>query len=90
MIVVEHDTDTMLAADYLVDVGPAAGENGGQIIACGTPEEVINNENSITGRYLSGKECIEIPKTRRKGKNLHFATQRWRRYGILDRTLKRI
>lgn len=67
LIVVEHDTDTMLASDYLVDVGPGAGDNGGKVIACGTPEEVMKNENSITGRYLSGKETIEVPKTRRKG-----------------------
>ena len=67
LIVVEHDTDTMLASDYLVDIGPGAGENGGYVVAAGTPLEVKNNENSITGRYLSGKECIEIPKTRRKG-----------------------
>ncbi len=67
LIVVEHDTDTMLAADYLVDVGPGAGDNGGQIIAAGTPTEVMNNKNSLTGQYLSGKRCIEIPKKRRKG-----------------------
>ena len=67
LIVVEHDTDTMLASDYLVDIGPGAGDAGGYVVAAGTPEEVMKNENSITGRYLSGKECIEIPKTRRKG-----------------------
>ena len=67
LIVVEHDTDTMLAADYLVDIGPNAGDEGGYLIAEGTPEEVMKNENSITGRYLSGKEKIEIPKKRRKG-----------------------
>lgn len=67
LIVVEHDTDTMLASDYLVDVGPLAGDHGGEIIAAGTPEEVMKNDNSITGRYLSGKERIEVPKTRRKG-----------------------
>ena len=67
LIVVEHDTDTMLASDFLVDVGPGAGDHGGKIIAAGTPEEVMKNENSITGRYLSGKEKIEVPKTRRKG-----------------------
>lgn len=67
LIVVEHDTDTMLASDYLVDVGPKAGEEGGEIVAAGTPQEVMANENSITGRYLSGKEKIEVPKTRRKG-----------------------
>jgi len=67
LIVVEHDTDTMLASDFLVDIGPGAGEFGGEIIAAGTPEEVMKNENSLTGRYLSGKERIEIPKKRRKG-----------------------
>lgn len=69
LIVVEHDTDTMLAADYLVDIGPYAGEFGGEIIAAGTPSEVMKNENSLTGRYLSKKECIPVPKTRRKGSN---------------------
>ena len=67
LIVVEHDTDTMLAADYLVDVGPGAGEAGGYIVAKGTPEEVMKCDESITGRYLSGKEKIEIPKKHRKG-----------------------
>jgi len=67
LIVVEHDTDTMLACDYLVDIGPGAGENGGRIVAIGTPQEVMNNNSSITGQYLSGKKCIEIPKKRRKG-----------------------
>ena len=67
LIVVEHDTDTMLASDYLVDIGPGAGDNGGEVMAAGTPEEVMKSENSITGQYLSGKKCIEIPKIRRKG-----------------------
>ena len=67
LIVVEHDTDTMLAADYLVDIGPHAGDDGGYVMACGTPSEVMKVENSITGRYLSGKEKIEVPKKRRKG-----------------------
>ena len=67
LIVVEHDTDTMLAADYLVDIGPGAGDEGGRIVAKGTPEEVMKVDNSITGRYLSGKEKIEVPKKRRKG-----------------------
>ena len=67
LIVVEHDTDTMLASDYLVDVGPGAGDNGGKIIAAGSPEEVMKNNDSITGRYLSGKEFIEVQKTRREG-----------------------
>lgn len=67
LVVVEHDTDTMLAADYLVDVGPGAGREGGKIVAAGTPQEVMANPNSLTGRYLSGKERIEVPTTRRKG-----------------------
>ncbi len=67
LIVVEHDTDTMLAADYLVDIGPKAGEHGGKIVAEGTPEEVMKNEKSLTGKYLTGKEKIELPTTRRKG-----------------------
>ena len=67
LIVVEHDTDTMKQADYLVDIGPEAGLNGGYIVAQGTPEEVINNENSLTGRYLKGIEKIDVPKKRRKG-----------------------
>ena len=67
LIVVEHDTDTMMAADYLVDIGPGAGDEGGYLVACGTPEEVMKNDNSLTGRYLSGKEVIEVPKKRRSG-----------------------
>ena len=67
LIVVEHDTDTMLAADYLVDIGPGAGEFGGRVMAAGTPKEVMENPDSLTGRYLSGKERIEVPKKRRKG-----------------------
>ncbi len=67
LIVVEHDIDTMLASDYLVDIGPSAGQYGGEIVAAGTPKEVMENERSITGRYLSGKEKIYIPKKRRQG-----------------------
>ena len=67
LIVVEHDTDTMLASDYLVDIGPGAGNEGGRIVAQGTPKEVMANEESITGQYLSGKMSIETPKKRRKG-----------------------
>ena len=67
LIVVEHDTDTMLASDYLVDIGPGAGDRGGKIIAAGTPQEVMECVDSITGQYLSGKKKIEVPKKRRKG-----------------------
>lgn len=66
VLVVEHDDDTIRSADYLLDIGPGAGVNGGEIIALGTPDEVSKNEKSITGRYLSGKEKIETPKKRRK------------------------
>lgn len=67
LIVVEHDEDTMLASDYIIDIGPGAGVHGGNVVAYGTPEEVMNNEASITGQYLSGKMKIEIPEKRRKG-----------------------
>lgn len=67
LIVVEHDTDTMLASDYLVDIGPGAGDAGGKVVAEGTPQEVMKNKDSITGQYLSGEKCIEVPKERRKG-----------------------
>jgi excinuclease ABC subunit A len=67
LIVVEHDTDTMLSADYLVDIGPLAGDEGGYVVAKGTPQEVMKCDDSITGRFLSGKEKIEVPKKRRKG-----------------------
>ncbi|RDW16537.1 excinuclease ABC subunit UvrA [Oceanobacillus arenosus] len=66
LIVVEHDEDTMRAADWLIDIGPGAGEHGGQVIASDTPENVINNPNSLTGRYLAGKEFIPLPAKRRK------------------------
>lgn len=66
VIVVEHDTDTIMQADYLVDIGPGAGVHGGQVIAAGTPAEVAKNKNSITGRYISGAESIPVPKHRRK------------------------
>ena len=66
LIVVEHDEDTMLAADYIIDIGPGAGAHGGQVVACGTPEEIMNNDKSLTGQYLSGKKFIPIPLERRK------------------------
>lgn len=72
LIVVEHDEDTMMAADYLIDIGPGAGEHGGRIVAAGTPEEVAKNKNSITGDYLSGKKFIPVPAKRRKGNGLEL------------------
>ena len=67
LIVVEHDEDTMRAADYLIDIGPGAGSHGGTVVAAGTPEEVMANPNSLTGQYLSGKKRIEVPPHRRIG-----------------------
>ncbi|WP_312939111.1 excinuclease ABC subunit UvrA [Oscillibacter sp.] len=67
LLVVEHDEDTMRAADYLIDVGPGAGVHGGEIVAAGTPEEVMENPNSVTGQYLSGRRKIAVPTVRRTG-----------------------
>ncbi len=67
VIVIEHDEETMLESNYLIDMGPGAGVHGGYIVASGTPKEVMKNKNSVTGKFLSGKEKIEIPKERRKG-----------------------
>ena len=66
LIVVEHDEDTMLAADYIVDIGPGAGTHGGEVVACGTAKDIMENENSVTGAYLSGRIKIPVPKERRK------------------------
>ncbi len=66
VIVVEHDEDTMRAADWIVDVGPGAGEHGGEIVAQGSCQDIMNNENSLTGKYLSGELCVPVPKKRRK------------------------
>ena len=85
LIVVEHDTDTMLAADYLVDIGPRAGEHGGEVIAYGTPKEVMNNKNSLTGKYLTGEYKIEVPKKRRKGNKKYLEIK-----GASEHNLKNI
>ena len=68
VLVVEHDEDTMLNSDYIIDIGPKAGTLGGEVVAVGTPEEIMKNDKSITGKYLSGKMTIEVPKKRRKAK----------------------
>ena len=73
LIVVEHDEETMLSSDYIVDMGPGAGVNGGNVVAAGTPEEIMANEDSLTGKYLSHKLEIPVPKTRRTG-NGNFLT----------------
>jgi len=67
LLVVEHDHETMLAADWIIDLGPGAGEHGGQVVAEGTPETIMRDPNSITGAYLSGRRCIEVPPLRRPG-----------------------
>ena len=85
LIVVEHDTDTMLASDFLVDIGPYAGEHGGCVVACGTPDEVMKCSASITGQYLSGRKKIEVPLKRRKG-NGKFITVK----GAKENNLKNI
>ena len=85
LIVVEHDTDTMLASDYLIDIGPGAGDYGGYVMAAGTPTEVMKNPNSLTGKYLSGEEKIEVPKTRRKGNGLKITIK-----GAKENNLKNI
>ena len=85
LVVVEHDEDTMRAADYIIDVGPGAGIHGGQIVAAGTPEEVMANPASLTGQYLSGKRYIAVPEKRREG-NGHMLTIR----GAAENNLKDI
>ncbi|MGN0548090.1 MAG: excinuclease ABC subunit UvrA [Acutalibacteraceae bacterium] len=67
LIVVEHDEETMMSADYIVDVGPGAGIHGGEVVCCGSPQDIMNCEKSITGQYLSGKKKIPVPAERRKG-----------------------
>ncbi len=67
LVVVEHDEETILSADYVVDIGPGAGEHGGKVVAAGTPEEIMESQESVTGQYISRRETISIPKTRRKG-----------------------
>ena len=85
LIVVEHDLDTMRAADYLVDIGPQAGVNGGYVVAQGTVKDVMNNKDSLTGRYLTGKEFIPVPKTRRKGNKKYIEIK-----GASENNLKNI
>ena len=85
LIVVEHDEDTMRAADYLIDIGPGAGANGGQVMAAGTPQEVMKVKNSLTGQYLSGKKYIPVPETRREGNGKSIKL-----YGAAENNLKDI
>lgn len=85
LIVVEHDEETMLESDYIVDIGPGAGKDGGEVVAIGTPQEVMANENSITGQYLSGKKQIDVPAKRRKGNGKFLKV-----YGASEHNLKNI
>ena len=85
LIVVEHDEETMLSSDWIVDIGPGAGVHGGEVIANGTPEEVMANEKSITGQYLSGRRIIETPKKRRKGNGQYVEVR-----GAAEHNLKNI
>ena len=85
LIVVEHDTDTMLASDYLIDIGPLAGEHGGEVMAYGTPDEVMKNKDSLTGKYLTGEYKIEIPDKRRKGNKKYIEIK-----GAQEHNLKKI
>ena len=85
VVVVEHDEQTLLTADYLVDIGPGAGVHGGQVMASGTPEEVMKIDQSITGRYLSGKIRMAIPESRRKGNGKFIEIQ-----GVSEHNLKNI
>ena len=85
VVVVEHDEDAMRTADYLVDIGPGAGINGGHVVAAGTPQQVIKNKNSLTGQYLSGKRKIDVPKKRRSGNGHVISVQ-----GARENNLKNI
>lgn len=85
LIVVEHDEDTMREADYIVDIGPGAGEHGGEIVASGTLDEIMGNENSLTGKYLTGAKKVELPEERRKG-NGNFITVK----GAKENNLKNV
>ncbi|HAT4272176.1 excinuclease ABC subunit UvrA [Clostridium perfringens] len=85
LIVVEHDEDTMREADYIVDIGPGAGEHGGEIVASGSLDEIMGNENSLTGKYLTGAKKVELPEERRKG-NGNFITVK----GAKENNLKNV
>jgi len=88
VLVVEHDEDTMMACDYIVDIGPKAGEHGGQVVAVGTPEEIMANENSITGAYLSGRKKIPVPTERREGNGENIVIKKARKNNLKDVNVK--
>ncbi len=88
VIVVEHDEDTIMSADYVIDIGPGAGEHGGEIVAAGTPDFIKNNPSSLTGRYLSGKLSIEAPKKYRKGNNKYIEIKGAREHNLKNIDVK--
>ena len=88
VLVVEHDEDTMMACDYIVDIGPKAGEHGGQVVAVGTPEEIMANENSITGAYLSGRKKIPVPTERREGNGENIVIKKAKKNNLKDVNVK--
>ena len=85
VIVVEHDEETMMASDYIVDIGPGAGIHGGEVVAAGTPEDIMKNENSLTGAYLSGRKTIPVPEKRREGNGAYLTIK-----GARENNLKNI
>lgn len=85
LIVVEHDEETMLASDYIVDIGPGAGIHGGEVVACGTPQEIMKKKGCVTGDFLSGRRCIAVPETRRDCHGKYLSV-----YGAAEHNLKSI
>ena len=85
VIVVEHDEETMMASDYIVDIGPGAGIHGGEVVAAGTPEDIMKNENSLTGAYLSGRKTIPVPEKRREGNGAYLTIK-----GARENNLKNV
>ncbi len=85
VIVVEHDEETMMASDYIVDIGPGAGIHGGEVVAAGTPEDIMKNESSLTGAYLSGRKTIPVPEKRREGNGAYLTIK-----GARENNLKNI
>jgi len=85
LVVVEHDEDTMREADYIVDIGPGAGINGGKVVACGTPEEIMNHPDSVTGQYLSGRKKIPVPAQRRPGSGKYLKV-----FGAAEHNLRHV
>ena len=88
LIVVEHDIDTMMSADYLVDIGPGAGDDGGKVVAIGTPEDVMHNPDSLTGKYLRGELKVDVPNHRREGNGLYLEIRGAQEHNLKDINVK--